>query len=202
MARIPETMGSEDSQRHCQAHDSYPEKEPAAMRGRVIAAVLCTGPSLTQADADYLRGKCKVVVVSDAYKLAPWADAMVSHDKKWWIAHEDCDFAGPRYCGHVHDLEDRFRTERFYPAGGNSGCMGIMVADKLFKPDTILLLGADLHGTHFFGPHTRALLRNTTQPQFDRMRREFSALKRLPVVNCSPVSRLDCFPKGILREVL
>lgn len=167
----------------------------------MIAAVVCTGQSLNQSDVDYLQGKCKVVVVSDAYKWAPWADAMVSHDKKWWMAHEDCDFAGPKYCGHVHDI-GREGIERFYPAGGNSGCMGIMVANKLFSPDLILLLGADCHGTHYFGPHTRPLLRNTNKAQFEAMKKQYAALKRLPVVNCSPISKLTCFPFGVLRALL
>lgn len=168
----------------------------------MIAAVVCTGQSVTQADVDYLRGKCKVVVVSDAYKLAPWADAMVSHDKAWWIAHSECDFAGPRYCGYFQDLPGAHKTQRFYPAGGNSGCMGLLVAQRLFSPTKILLLGADLHGTHYFGPHTRDLLRNTNKTQFETMKRQYAALRKLPIVNCSQISTLTCFPKANLREVL
>lgn len=168
----------------------------------MIAAVVCTGQSVTQADVDFLRGKCKVVVVSDAYKLAPWADAMVSHDKAWWVAHEDCDFAGPRYCGHFMQIDEKYNAERFYPAGGNSGCMGILVANKLFSPERIILIGVDLHGTHFFGPHVRDGLRNTAPAQFDTMKRQFHKLRKFPVVNCSPISTLTCFPKMALRDAL
>ena len=166
--------------------------------------MVCTGQSVTQQDVDYLRGKCKVVVVSDAYKMAPWADAMVSHDKGWWMVHEDCDFAGPRYCGHFQNIHEKHKTERFYPAGGNSGCLGLLVAASKLgeKPGRILLLGADMHGTHYFGPHTRGSLRNTTAVQFETMRKQFASLKQLPVVNCSPISKLTCFPKMSLREAL
>lgn len=186
----------------CSPDGKIDAEESLAVPGRVIAAVVCTGQSVTQADVDYLRGKCKVVVVSDAYKLAPWADVMVSHDRKWWEVNEDCDFPGPRYCAAYRELPERYGTRRFYPAGGNSGCMGILVAQKLFKPWRILLMGADLHGTHYFGPHTKPRLHNTTKAQFLQMKKQYGKLSKLPVVNCSPISALTCFPKMALRDVL
>jgi hypothetical protein len=167
----------------------------------VIAAVVCTGQSVTQEDVDYLRGKCKVVVVSDAYKLAPWADAMVSHDRKWWDANSDCDFQGPRFTG-GRWTGKHHKAQLHYPTGGNSGCLGILVANKLFSPEKILLLGADVHGTHYFGPHTKIGLHNTAQKQFDVMKTQYASLKKLPVINCSPISKLTCFPKRALRDVL
>lgn len=171
------------------------------MPGEVIAAVVCTGQSVTKDDVDYLRGKCKVVVVSDAYKLAPWADVMVAHDTKWWDANEDCDFPGPRFTGGLF-TDKRHGAKRFYPTGGNSGCLGIRVAHKLFSPNKILLLGADLHGTHYFGPHTKPGLHNTKNQQFSIIKGQYAQLRGLPVVNCSPISKLTCFPKAKLRDVL
>ena len=167
----------------------------------MIAAVVCTGQSVTQEAVDALRGRCKVVVVSDAYKLAPWADAMVSHDLKWWEAHPEVDFAGPRYTGYFRDIP---QAKRVRPAGGNSGCLGIIVANTKLgeKPRRIALLGADLHGTHFFGPHTAPRLHNTNDRQFQTMMRQYANLRGLPVVNCSPISRLTCFPKMALADAL
>lgn len=171
------------------------------MRGEVIAAVVCTGQSVTQEDVDYLRGKCKVVAVSDAYKLAPWADAMVSHDSKWWASNLDCDFVGQRFTG-GRFTDKRANATPVYPTGGNSGCLGIIVANKLFSPSSILLLGADLHGTHYFGPHTKKGLHNTKPAQFSIMKNQYASIAYLPVINCSPISRLTCFPKANLREIL
>lgn len=171
------------------------------MRGEVIAAVVCTGQSVTQEDVDYLRGKCKVVAVSDAYKIAPWADAMAAHDSKWWDANYDCDFAGPRFIGGAGSARKAGATV-VTPSGGNSGCLGIYVANKLFRPSKILLLGADLHGTHYFGPHTKPRLHNTSKEQFDVIRKQYLELSHLPVINCSPISKLKCFPKAKLREIL
>jgi hypothetical protein len=164
----------------------------------MIVAVLCTGPSLTQADVHYCRGRCKVVAVSDAIYMAPWADALVSYDKKWWRAHKP-DYAGPKYHCHFEKVEG---VEAFEPRPGNSGTLGVVVAEKLWKPEKILLLGADLKGTHFFGPHTKKDLRNTSVLQFETMKKQFAKLKKLPVVNCSPDSALTCFRKGVLREEL
>lgn len=163
----------------------------------MIVAVLCTGPSLTQADVDYCRGRCKVVAVSDAIYMAPWADALVSYDKKWWNAHKP-EFDGPKYHCHVEKVEG---VEMFEPRPGNSGTLGLAVAAK-WNPEKILLLGADLKGTHFFGPHTKSGLRNSSPIQFKMMKAQFAAMKHLPVVNCSPDSELTCFRMGVLREEL
>jgi hypothetical protein len=161
----------------------------------MIAFVLCTGPSLTQADVDYCRGKGYVVAVSDAIYMAPWADALVSYDKGWWRAHNP-DYAGPKFHCHYEKIEG---AEIVEPRPGNSGCLGLAVAAKI-KPDKIILLGADLHGTHFFGKHTKGTLRNTSRVQFETMKKQFAKMAKLPIINCSPVSTLECFRKGNLRD--
>jgi hypothetical protein len=58
---------------------------------------LATGPSLTQADVDAIRGHGTVIAVNDAHKLAPWADVLYSSDRYWW-KHYRCvpTFAGVR----------------------------------------------------------------------------------------------------------
>ena len=163
----------------------------------MIVAVLCTGPSLTQADVDYCRGRCKVVAVSDAIYMAPWADALVSYDDGWWNAHKP-RYSGPKYHCHVEKIEG---IEMVEPRPGNSGCLGLVVAARM-NPQKILLLGADLKGTHYFGKHTKSGLRNTSPMQFKAMAVQFANLEHLPVVNCSPDSALTCFRKGDLRAEL
>ena len=62
--------------------------------------VICvgTGPSLTQADVDFCQGKARVIVVNNAYKLAPWADALYAADDKWWTWEKGAPtFAGMKY---------------------------------------------------------------------------------------------------------
>lgn len=60
------------------------------------AIILATGPSMSQAVADSARGFGTVIAVSDAYRLAPWADCLVSADTAWW-KHHNPDFAGPKF---------------------------------------------------------------------------------------------------------
>lgn len=167
----------------------------------MIAVVLCTGQSLTQADVDYCRGKAKVVAVSDAIFLAPWADAMVAYDKAWWVAHPEVTYTGPKFMHHIEEVPT-LDVKLFKPGGGHSGTLACHVAMELFRPEKIILLGADMKGTHYFGRHTRANLRNTTPHRFEQMKRNFAQLKKLPIVNCTRGGALECFRRGDLRAEL
>lgn len=62
----------------------------------MIYAVLASGESMNQALADSVRGKCKVLAVSDTYLLAPWADGLVSADAGWW-RNKSPQFDGKKY---------------------------------------------------------------------------------------------------------
>jgi hypothetical protein len=48
------------------------------------AIVIASGESLTQEQCDATRGCGLTIAVSDAYKLVPWCDALVSTDRAWW----------------------------------------------------------------------------------------------------------------------
>lgn len=68
-----------------------------------------------------MRGKCKVIAVSDSYKLAPWADVLVSSDAAWW-RHHNPEFAGRKLSGvPVNNIE---RAEGVV-SGSNSGLIAI-----------------------------------------------------------------------------
>lgn len=168
-------------------------------------AVLATGPSMNQSVADAVRSRCNVVVVSDAYKLAPWADALVSADSAWWDAHPDAlQFAGKRY-GLVPQWIDLRGIERLSaPQGTNSGLLAVMVAAGL-GAKKIVLLGCDMHspGDHFFGRHAHGL-KSTTQERMEVFKRQFASYKPrgIEIVNCTPGSALTCYPKANLEDVL
>lgn len=50
---------------------------------------IASGPSLTTEDVDYCRGKAdRMIVVNDNYRLAPWADALIASDYRWWLWHK------------------------------------------------------------------------------------------------------------------
>ena len=48
------------------------------------AICIASGPSLTQEDVDYCRGRGRIYAVNDVYRLAPWADVLFACDLAWW----------------------------------------------------------------------------------------------------------------------
>jgi len=168
-------------------------------------AVLATGPSMSQAVADTVRGRCGVIVVSDAYLLAPWADALVSGDRKWWNAHHDAfKFAGRKFCGNRStEGVEFFKPDHMHGVGSNSGLQGMRIARDKFGATKILLCGFDMQGSHFFGSH-RPPLRDTPSSRREIHKRQFAKFDttNCRVVNCTPGSQLEYFPFGELEEEL
>ncbi len=170
-------------------------------------AILASGPSMSQAIADKVRGKCEAIAVSDSYRLAPWCCAMVSQDRAWWKHHpEALKFSGRKFIGVPPDTiagVEHADNTGVITSGTNSGLLGCHVAMTVFKATRILLLGLDLQGTHFFGPHP-APLKNTKPERFAVMRKQFEQWphKGVQIINCTPRSSLTCFPFGDLHACL
>jgi hypothetical protein len=169
--------------------------------------VLATGQSLSPEQIEHVRQahdeqRCKAVAVSNAYQLAPWANAMVSNDIKWWKQHPDAlKFGGRKFCGGEHRGTERLKPEPMFPTGSNSGLQGMRVA-LMLGATRIILLGLDMRGTHYFGKHP-AGLKNSTPADFHRMLRQFQRWKSdAEVINCSPGSALTCFKTASLFDVL
>lgn len=170
-----------------------------------VWAVLATGPSLTQEIADSMRGKCRVVAVSDSYKLTPWADAVASTDAAWWKAHpEALAMPCPKF-GAMPDFRAIDGVERLLvDTSTNSGLLGVMVAVRL-GAKRVLLCGFDLHspGEHFFGRHP-APLKSTSADRMEVFKRQFAAYRPrgVEILNCTPGSALTCYPFADLHESL
>lgn len=60
-------------------------KLPKLTDGTVVC--LASGPSLTEDDVNYVRGKAVVIAVNDTIRWAPWADVIYSSDQLWWSRH-------------------------------------------------------------------------------------------------------------------
>lgn len=179
-------------------------------------ACLGTGPSLTQADVDAVRGKAKVIAINNAHTLAPWAEVLYACDYKWWHWHK----GAPEFRGMKFSIDERSRA---FPGvqilrksgqdgleldpgalktGSNSGFQAINLAVH-FGAKRVVLLGYDMQGDHFFGKHP-----DGTAPPFQICLEKFKTLveplKKLgvEVINCSRETKLECFPQMAIEDAL
>jgi hypothetical protein len=166
-------------------------------------AVLATGPSMSLEVARSVMHKCAVVAVSDAYKLAPWADVLVSSDRAWWVANPEAkDIPCPKYCGITFDVPEGVQKFDGALSGSNSGLLGLKVAVAK-GAKKVLLLGFDMGGSHYFGAH-KPPLKNTQPARFETFKEQFRRYrpKQVEIFNCTPDSKLDAYPKKRLEECL
>ena len=167
-------------------------------------AILGTGESFSQELADFVRGKCGAIAVSDNYKLAPWADGLVSSDGLWWKCNPQAlQFAGRKFCSVAigHKSVEVLKPDGPYSPASNSGLRGMVVAEKIFGATRLLLLGFDMRGSHYFGPHPEPL-NNTSPERFKVHMGQFRRWNGCQVLNCTKGSALQCFPFMDIREAL
>jgi hypothetical protein len=200
----------------------------AEQSGTVIC--IATGPSLTAADVDRVRGRGAVIAINDAHLLAPWADVLYSSDRYWWKYHR----AVPSFSGLRATIEyspKRFAAdlvkiapEMFFlrntghhgvetdptglrTCGQNSGGAAVNLAVHL-GARRIVLLGYDcgVPGSkrHFFGNHPPALSNVSPYPTwraaYQTMRPEMDALG-IDVINCSRSTAINAFRTAAIDEV-
>lgn len=186
-------------------------------------AVLASGPSMSQEVADRVKAAgIRAVTVNDTYRLAPWADMLYAADCRWWEANPEAatEFGGIKLVGQSGvtspGVQVMMRSgttgfdpdPRFVRTGGNSGYAAVHVAIHA-GASRILLCGFDMHGTHWFGPHTKRtpagrMLSNPHESSFATWRERFSALNNrgAEIINCTPGSKLRAFPMMTLDQAL
>lgn len=164
----------------------------------MLIHILATGPSMSQELAESLRGE-NCIVVSDAFRLAPWAMALCAQDHAWWNANQDAkDFAGRKFSSNKIQGVEQIHSKHV-GRGSSSGVLSLEVARELGGTE-FHLHGFDNRGTHYFGPHKK--LRNTTPTRFAEFANQFYTLgqdlkeKGIRVVNKTPHSALECFERG------
>lgn len=197
---------------------------PKSWPGETVV-ILATGPSLTQEDVDYCRGKARVIAINDAYTVCPWADALYGTDARWWHWHKGAPgFTGPKwsldhsqwvnYRAHYPDVQRLRNTGpdglEHVPTGlkngRNSGYAAINLA-YLYGATRLVLLGYDM-GTakgksHFFGEHP-----NKQPSPYSQFKQRFESLVKplakrgVEVINCSRRTALTAFPTGELQKAL
>lgn len=182
----------------------------------MTAICIASGPSLTQEDVDYCRGKGRVYVVNDTYRLAPWADVLYACDKAWWDHHEGTEFQGEKWTVN-YTASRRWDLNRIGLVGGawsnnpdavasgaNSGFQALNLA-VIQGAARVILLGYDFGADekkHWFGDHPDPLKKNSDYAQWIKCMNRAAPKIPVPVINCSRRSAIECFPKHDLREVL
>lgn len=186
------------------------------------AVVAGTGPSLSKQDLDCCIGKARVLVVNDAWSLAPWADALYACDKRWWDHNEGLPvFAGQKWTqqaewpkpGEPYGINVAIsqpgkglgRNGVLHRSHG-SGYQAINLAFH-FGAVRILLLGFDMTMTgakkHFFGDYPPGMNVNLI---LDNYLTDYIQLGRdlmhegVEVINCTLASKLTFFPKRSISE--
>lgn len=191
-------------------------------RGQTVV-VLASGPSMTAADAEYVRGKARVMTVNSTWRLAPWADAHYTNDHDLLAAQlsEMAQHArGEIWCGHptwrhvgVRSIpyDKRVRGVSRVPGvlawGGNSGYAAMNLALQ-FGAAQIVMLGFDQSaaaGAHWHGEHPDEYRKAFNWPmwseRFAEAARDYVRLG-VDVVNCSRHTSLACFRMADLESVL
>jgi hypothetical protein len=162
-----------------------------------------------------------MIVVNDAYRLAPWADHLHACDIQWWRWHheEACQFAGVKtaledpaaeYPGvnllnntGVEGYDERAWCCR---TGCNGGYQAVHIAMH-YGAKRILLLGMDHRvvgdKSHFFGDHPNNV-RSEYAPWHFRWMTLLDPLEErgIEIINCTPGSALTVFPRGQLEDWL
>lgn len=187
--------------------------------------IIAGGPSVTlktihtiaKARLD-LSSKVRVIAVNDAIYPAWWADWLHACDQKWWNWHIQRvqHFTGIKttlapginrsWAEYLeHSGEDGFDPDPTLIRHGRSGAYQALHCAIHAGSKEIILVGVDLcDGSHWFGDHpmeTHCDRLTMMGPAFETIipaARE----RGVTVLNASPSSRLECFPKVSLEARL
>lgn len=192
------------------------------------AVIIGGGPSVTQEQIDLVyeahdKGKIHVIVINNAYQIAPWADVLYACDGIWWKWHhkDTVDFQGLRITrslsakrdfpdliwieGETHDQGLSKRQDSIVN-GRIGGYQAINLAVN-FGARRILLIGYDMRNidgsSHWHGDHP-----NKQRPIWKHRIAHFKNMvpdlkdRAIEVINCTPGSAVDAFPMGDLKDEL
>lgn len=200
----------------------------------MIFFLIASGPSLSEDQIERIKyfrfwypDKARVLVISDNYRRAPWADYLYSCDKKWfdyWIPRGlKKDFAGEIWAGNqpageAHKINfievlrkpGLSKIPKFIYAGSNSGYQAINLAYH-WGAKKIVLVGYDMQETggqkHWFGEHPD-VAGMRCGPNFGLFLKSFPQLasdleaEGVKVYNCTISTALSDFEKRDLEELL
>lgn len=195
-----------------------------------VVVLLGGGPSLTPEQVAACRGRAKVLAINNAVELAPWADLHYFCDRRWYEWHKETvkNFKGERATLENRDMAAELPgllclrqeggpdgdVEGFGDApdgvrtGRNSGYQAIQLAAHR-GARRVVLLGFDMKAgadgrVHWHAEHPRPSDPSTPPsfiPHFRSLVAPLAA-RGVEVLNATPGSALDAFPRSTLEEAL
>lgn len=210
--------------------DSAPLSRPASSKPNwptwtLPAVVIASGPSLTPLQLEQVRQHRKnlhVVAVNDVGRkerlptAAPWADVLYAADTPWWKLYRP-DFDGLKVSAEreavgiadlnltiVHDPIVHWRPG-VVQHGGHSGYQALQMAIGLGSP-RVLLLGYDCRmvsgRTNYFGDKDPSIFKPSPYAKWAKGFHQIKPPPDVEIINCTPGSAIDCFPRKELSECL
>lgn len=177
-------------------------------------------------------GECRVIGINRAYEIAPWVDALYASDDTFWTNNIDAirslniallfaydgpsaekyglwHIPGPHPTGGANNvLEGLSDDPRYIYTGAHSGYAALNLAYHLGAA-RILLLGYDCkYGAggrkHWHDDHIGANNAADALAWAAHYPSTLAQLRRrqVTVINCTPDTDLDCFPKETITHAL
>lgn len=203
---------------------------PALAWTGATVVVLGGGPSLTVEQVEQVRevhGRVKCIAVNNSFRLAPWSDVLMASDADWHARNPDAaEFAGLRVAveGNRLDASIHVVPKSILPVqnvttmpaagddrliAGRNGVHHALNLSVLCGATTVILLGCDgapRDGrSHWHEGHAGKPIPDDF---WSEMQRSFSAQENalaargVNVLNCSPGSSINSFPKVTLDDAL
>lgn len=176
-----------------------------------------------------LAERCRVIAVNDAVFPAWWADWLHACDFKWWDWHKETalkfpgirttctEMVPPDWAKYLQVTKPDPKTGRrtgmpkrpyMVAGGGNGGYQAIQCAVKA-GGTKVVLLGFDMGfggdgESHWFGDHPDGLrsdYEDSMLPNFPGLAKVVAKFG-VEVVNCSPQTQLEVFPKARIEDVI
>lgn len=180
---------------------------------------IASGPSLTPADVDSVRGKARTIVINSSYTLAPWADVLYACDGRWWDWHRGApDFRGLKFAltkaaaqwgvtvlknTGTNGLEHHRQGLR---NGRNGGYQAINLAYH-FGARRIVLLGYDMQRGPKGQQHWHPDHPTKIGPDYRRWVTLFASIvpplakAGVEIINCTRRTALECVPRAALESI-
>lgn len=185
-------------------------------------------PQIGSAYQSWIERRVRVLGCNDAYRIAPWIDGLYACDLKWWTHHiepvrdlhmamlftQDAQAADQYGLWHIPSrCQTGLSADSGYihtgQGGAHSGFQLLNLAVHL-GAKRIILIGydcgtPDMQRKHWFGNHPPPLDMNPfystwAAPYRDAAPQLFKL--GVEVINCTPGSAIDCFPRSRIGAVL